>query len=70
MNWIIYKGLKRYQEFDLADRIKKDSIELVEKCGFYEYFDPRRDQYKTKPQGLGGANFSWTAALILDFLHR
>lgn len=70
LNWMLFYGLKQYG-FDLiAERIKNDSIELVEKAGFYEYFDPRKDQYKKKAKGCGGKNFSWTAALIIDLLNE
>lgn len=54
----------------LANQIKNDSIELVEKVGFYEYFDSRKDVYKNGTLGYGGNNFSWTAALIIDFLDK
>ena len=63
LNWIIYLGLKRYNETKLAERIKKDTIDLVSNLGFYEYFEP----FKIKMKGYGGNNFSWTAALCIDF---
>lgn len=65
MNWILYQGLKRYKFEELAQRVKSDSIELVANHGFYEYFDCRKDN----PNAYGGNNFSWTAALLIDFLH-
>ena len=33
---------------------------LVERSGFFEYFDPHTGE------GLGARDFSWTAALVLD----
>lgn len=66
VNWIIYNGLKKYGFNDIAERVKNDSITLVEKYGFYEYFDARKNEGET---GYGGNNFSWTAALIIDMLN-
>ncbi|MDJ0646183.1 MAG: trehalase family glycosidase [Flavobacteriaceae bacterium] len=70
MNWIIFRGLRRYGADELANRVKEDSIELIEKCGFYEYFDPRMESYRQEAIGLGGTNFSWSAALIIDLLNE
>ena len=70
LNWMLYRGLKNYGFKDIAERIKNDSIELVEKVGFYEYFDPRKEIYKEDSKGYGGNNFSWTAALIIDLLNE
>ena len=68
LNWIIYHGLKRYQYEEIAKRIKNDSLELVNKFGFYEYFNPSKKTSEEINTGYGGENFSWTAALIIDFL--
>ena len=65
LNWIIYLGLKRYNETKLAERIKKDTIDLVSNLGFYEYFEPFKNK---KMKGYGGNNFSWTAALCIDLI--
>jgi len=70
LNWILYYGLKDYGFQALAQQVKKDSIELVEKVGFYEYFDPRKEVYTINSRGYGGNNFSWTAALIIDLLNE
>ncbi len=69
LNWILYYGLKNYGFNTLAENIKNDSIELVKKVGFYEYFDPRKEMYKSNAVGYGGNNFSWTAALLIDLLN-
>ncbi len=66
VNWILYNGLKKYEFTQIAERVKNDSITLVEKYGFYEYFDARKKEGET---GYGGNNFSWTAALIIDMLN-
>ena len=70
LNWMLYKGLLQYGFDELANRIKKDSIDLVEKAGFYEYFHPKKEAYKEGFKGCGGNNFSWTAALIIDLLNE
>ncbi len=68
MNWIVYQGLKRYGFEDMALRIRNESIELVANHGFYEYFDCRKDLPEKGGMAYGGNNFSWTAALLIDFL--
>lgn len=66
MNWLVYQGLKRYG-FDLeAQQVKWDFLELVDKLGFYEYFDPRKKVADQLPHGYGGDKFTWTAAVFLD----
>lgn len=66
MNWLLYHGLLRYDMTDAAERLRRDTLDLVERFGCYEYFDPRR-QTDGRP-GYGTDNFSWTAALYLDLL--
>jgi len=66
LNWMLYNGLNNYGFTDIANRVKEDSITLVEKYGFYEYFDSRKSV--TENAGYGGNNFSWSAALLLDLL--
>ena len=68
MNWMLYHGLKRHGFYDLADRVKSDSLELIEKNGFFEYFDSRKSNSDATTNGYGGNNFSWSAALLIDFL--
>ena len=70
LNWILYNGLKRYGSNEIAKRIKKDSIELIRREGFCEYFDPRKDISESEKIGYGGNNFSWTAALFIDFINE
>lgn len=60
MNHMISKGLSETGEEVLAQRIVKDTCQLVEKNGLAEYFDP------LDGTGLGGKDFSWTAAIYLD----
>ncbi len=70
MNWMLYYGLKDYGYLDLAERMRKDSIELIERNGFFEYFDCRKDRSTKDKGGYGGSNFSWSAALIIDLLNH
>jgi hypothetical protein len=62
-NWLLFEGLRRYGDYrDLADRIRSDTLELLDRNGFFEYFDP------STGKGLGTENFSWSAALALVLL--
>jgi len=62
VNWLIYHGLREYKYYDRAKEIKDAITKLITDHGFYEYFDP------LKGDGIGGNNFSWTAALLIDLL--
>jgi glycogen debranching enzyme len=68
LNWMLYYGLLEYGYKDIAQRIKSDSIELLEKAGFYEYFDARKTVYNKVNKGYGGSDFSWSTALYLDLI--
>jgi len=69
MNWLLYQGLQRHGCPKLAEEIKKDSLQIVGEQGFYEYFEPEKEKSKWMDgKGYGGATFSWTAALVIDFL--
>ena len=68
LNWLLYKGLKHYDYTNEANRVKEDSVALLERFGFYEYFDSRKEL--DEPGGYGGNNFSWSAALFIDMLKR
>lgn len=70
MNWMIYQGLKKYGYDQTANLIKVDTLELVEKFGFYEYFEPQKSLAKTLTKGYGGDTFSWTASSIIDLIHE
>lgn len=62
INWLVIDGLKRYGFEAHAAALQDLSLELVEKSGFSEYYDP------ITGEPLGTDNFSWTAALALDML--
>jgi glycogen debranching enzyme len=63
-NWMIIQGLKRYGYVDLADRIRRQSLELMQMHGFVEYYDPRDGS------PCGATGFSWSAALALEMLQE
>ena len=60
MNHMIISGLEDAGLADLAARVRIDTINLIDEQGMAEYFDPRDGD------GLGGMDFSWTAAVYLD----
>ena len=57
VNWMIAEGLREHGQHALADRIAADSRALLQGAGLREHFDARTGE------GLGAADFSWTAAL-------
>lgn len=61
-NWLIIDGLKRYGYTEEAEELRLSTIAMVQENGAYEYFSAKTG----KPAGV--ANFSWTAALIIDLL--
>jgi glycogen debranching enzyme len=63
VNWLIMRGLQRYGYDDRADYIATRSCELVEKNGFYEYFDP------VSGAGQGPSRQSWST-IMLDMIVR
>ena len=69
LNWLIYEGLLKYGYTETAAKVRKDSLELIHKYGFYEYFECDRATNQNLDSGYGGNNFSWSAALTLDFLN-
>lgn len=61
--WLIRQALMGAGEDELAQRLADEMLELVTNAGFREYFHPWTGE------GLGAADFSWSAALVLDTLH-
>ncbi|WP_411031622.1 MGH1-like glycoside hydrolase domain-containing protein [Spongiimicrobium sp. 3-5] len=70
LNWLLYYGLKNYGYDSIAQRVKEDSIALIQQHGFYEYFDSRKEKHNTNVGGYGGNDFSWSAALLIDLLNN
>ena len=60
-NWIIYQGLKN-KDKNFAKLVKKITLKLLEEKSFHEYYN------YTNGASLGANNFSWSAALYLDFI--
>ena len=58
------QGLKRYGYKYHAKALTESSLEMVKQGGFHEYFQP------LSGEPLGAANFSWTAALTIDWLKK
>ncbi len=68
MNWLVCQGFRRYGFHGTANRVKWDFLDLVDKLGFHEYFDPRKEVAESLDHGYGGDHFSWTAAVVLDLI--
>ncbi len=64
VNYMLADGLRRRGRADAADGIARDSLALIHKSGFAEYYDPRDGA------ALGGKHFTWTAAMVLELLPR
>ena len=64
VNYMVADGLERDGHLDTAARIVADSLKLIEVGGFSEYFDPESGA------PCGGPAFTWTAAMVLEFLNR
>ena len=62
MNMLIATGLREQGHAGQAEAIRLASRQLLQESGFREYFDP------VAGSGLGGENFSWTAATYLYWL--
>jgi glycogen debranching enzyme len=63
-NWLLERGLRRYGADAAADRLRDDSLALLEREGFREYFNPHTGA------GRGSDDFAWSAALYLDWIDR
>lgn len=60
-NWFIVKGLRKHGQNRIADQIVEKMVEMIEKWGFREYYNPETGQ------GYRRQNFGWST-LILDLL--
>ena len=59
---MISDGLMRAGEKETADRIVISSLDLIKTSGFAEYYDPQTGER------CGGGSFTWTAAMVFEFL--
>lgn len=64
INYMITDGLRKSGYNDMALRIENASLELINTGGFAEYYDP------TTGEPCGGASFTWTAAMVMEFIRR
>lgn len=64
VNSIVGLGLQEQGETVLAERVRKDTYEMIMQTGFYEYFNPMT------AAGEGGNNFTWTAAVWLAWVTK
>lgn len=60
-NWFIVRGLRKHGQDKVADQIVEKMVEMIEKWGFREYYNPETGQ------GYRRENFGWST-LILDLL--
>ncbi len=61
-NWIIVEGLRAHGETELAESLRRRTVELVDTGGCFEYFSA------LSGEGHGAAEFSWTAALAIELI--
>ena len=64
VNYLIADGMKKAGQQDIVRRIVEDSLQLIRKSGFAEYYGP------VDGTACGGTSFSWTAAMVLEFLQN
>jgi hypothetical protein len=64
INWMLIRGLQSLGLTGEASEMRAQTLDLVERKGFYEYF------HAYTGEGLGGGDFSWSAALMIDLLRR
>lgn len=64
INYLIVDGLRAGGQTDVAQQIENASLALINKGGFAEYYDPLTGE------PCGGDSFTWTAAMIMEFLDR
>lgn len=67
VNWLIYKGLRSYGYNREAVRLAENSLDLVEKSGFCEFFDPVSGQSGMKFGKKCPQNYGWST-IVLDML--
>jgi glycogen debranching enzyme len=63
LNYIFIEALRRVDRADLADELRRRTIELVaHNPGIYEYYNPETG----RPPDTAAPIFGWTAALFID----
>ncbi|KZK79352.1 alpha-glucosidase [Pseudovibrio sp. W64] len=61
INYLIATGFADMGDTARAERLRTDTVALIEKSDFAEYFDP------ITGEGAGGNSFSWTSAIWLTW---
>ncbi len=61
---MIADGLRAAGEAASAEDVSSSSLSLIQGSGFAEYYDPLTGH------SLGGGRFTWTAAMVLEFLSQ
>ena len=61
VNRLVATGFAAVGESSRAEKLRRDTAALAAASGFCEYYDPQSGD------GLGGNNFTWTAAVYLDW---
>lgn len=64
VNYMIIDGLQQAGQAQMAAQIERDSQALIAESGYAEYYDP------LNAEGCGGDSFTWTAAMMLEFISR
>ena len=64
INWMLIRGLQRLGLTAAAEELRTQTLGLVARTGFFEYF------HAHSGEGVGGSDFSWSAALTIDLLRR
>jgi hypothetical protein len=59
VNALIAMGFADANRAEMAERLRRETVDLIEAGGFFEYFDP------LDGTPCGGDNFTWTAAIWL-----
>jgi len=62
INWLVVDGMERSGLKGEAAELRRETLDLIRRSGFAEYFDP------ITGTACGADAFSWTAALALDLL--
>ena len=62
VNTMIADGLANAGQEASAARIRADSLALIQRSGFAEYYDPMT------AEPCGGGDFTWTAAMVVEIL--
>jgi len=62
VNYLIADGLLAGGQEEMARRIQRASLALIEQGGFAEYYDP------ISGEPCGGSSFTWTAAMVMEIV--